>query len=359
MSNNYQTDLRTPVAMSASLRRTGSVTRSKSSMTPSVISKRSSAFLNASTPILDFGNVSPGIERDPMNEVAGLRSTIESLNKTNASLRSRIIDLENHIALNTGSEVERLSKELSTLEDLFASSQKANESHYAETERQKGYVKELENLLTTTLGSDWRESHDVYPPASTTTLVTASTPLPPPKPVNPLRHSVSFSGKRSTNKSHKRASSVMDLGLISLQAVKEDETNMDLTPTGALRKLSGSPSTQTKDKHNNEQQLSKYALTQTPEPKQGKPLPPTVSNYQRDDAHSRKTETHTSALAEVPITSNITSHATDVSIERNEQIGMMRKMLENQQKLLSDREKRLNSIIQVAKDKEERYATTI
>ncbi|WWC98865.1 hypothetical protein V866_005759 [Kwoniella sp. B9012] len=409
MSSSYPSNDHTPSGMSTSLRRTGSVTRSGNGMTPSINSKRGSAFLNASSTALEFGSNSPKAEGDLMNETAGLKKVVEGLNKTNTSLRNRIIDLETLIEHNTGPEVERLNKELATLEDLFAKSQKDNEAQYAESERQKAYVKELENLLTTTLGMDWQESHNIYPPAPTTSLVTASTPLPPPKPTHQLRHSVSFSNKRSSSKLHKRASSVMDLGLMSLQAVKEDDMGVDDTPTGALRKLSGSTSTSIKMKENEEKdkEQDRYILSHTLEANLS-----TSTTFQRSlkssstsrsqshsDLHTMDTDvTHhqsnkpeasrsdpttilpnvdinqlnkvlhlLSSLDPSTITNNLprargqsqdaqtSFHSAKLPQDRD-MFRSMRRILECHQKALTDRETRLNSIIQMAKEKEKRYA---
>ncbi|WVW79697.1 hypothetical protein I302_101667 [Kwoniella bestiolae CBS 10118] len=421
MSTSYPSNDHTPIGMSTSLRRNGSVTRSRSGMTPSVSSnKRGSAFLNVSS--MEFGSISPKPDGvgDLMNETAGLKKVIEGLNKTNGCLRGRITDLERLIEHNTGPEVERLNKELATLEDLFAKSQKDNEAHYAESERQKAYVKELENLLTTSLGMAWQESHNIYPPAPTTAIVTSSTPLPPPKPTHPLRHSVSFSNKRSSSKLHSRASSVLDLGLMSLQAVREDERGMEVddTPTGALRKLSGSTSTKNREKEKQNEDEEKhmqkddYILAHTPQPKlsasvnsnqtlktsssarlQDTNLPPdhptahvqpshsSVSSDPRDPAllsgvdvnqlnqvlqllsNLDPSKTMKSLLPnDHPRLETAKSHPPSAvlsnSNERNDHLGTMRRMLENQQKLLKDRETRLNAVIQMAKEKEERYAMT-
>ncbi|WWC59929.1 uncharacterized protein I303_102492 [Kwoniella dejecticola CBS 10117] len=397
--------------MTTSLGRTGSVTRSRNVMTPSVNSKRSSALLKAST-TMDFGALSPSVESDLMNETAGLKKVIEGLNKTNLGLRARIADLESHIEHNTGPEVERLSKELSTLEDLFASSQKDNEAHYAEGERTKAYVKELENLLTTSLGADWQESHKLYPPSVPSTVVTASTPLPPPKTTNPLRHSVSFSGKRFSSRLHKRASSVMDLGLIALQAVKEDDGRNDDTPTGALRKLSRSTSSKAPVSSIAQQErLDDKVLCATPQPSPSKLSSSTRSKTLEtnetniEEPSERRSEAagdndrskveqpnlDSAALSGIDVAalnqvlrtlsgldptemaalsssmkpantaiSKLPESPLDVSRrERNEHIGTMRRMLEDQQKILRDRETRLNDIIQLAKDKVMQYAIKI
>ncbi|KAK6906899.1 hypothetical protein I203_100888 [Kwoniella mangroviensis CBS 8507] len=409
MPTLYPSNDHTPSGMSTSLRRTGSVTRSRSGMTPSVASKRGSAFLNASSTTLEFGSISPGVEGDLMNETAGLKKVVEGLNKTNTSLRNRITDLEKLIEHNTGPEVERLNKELAMLEDLFAKSQKDNEAQYAESERQKAYVKELENLLTTSLGMDWQESHNIYPPAPTTAIVTSSTPLPPPKPTHPLRHSVSFSSKRSSSKLHKRANSVMDLDLMSLQAVKEDDMGVDDTPSGALRKLSGSTSAKANENEDKNKEKRRHLLSHTPEPKlstlttsqknlrspsTSKPKDQsnvdavhTVIRLQQPDGANTNRSGPTSIPPEVDIKqlnkvlhllssldpttiinglpraqsqspgAQASLHSTHSSQERD-MFNSMCRMLESQQQILSDRETRLNSIIQMAKEKEERYAMT-
>ncbi|XAO26865.1 hypothetical protein I312_105706 [Cryptococcus bacillisporus CA1280] len=50
--------------------------------------------------------------------------------------------------------------------------------------------RDLENLLTELAGPHWRIDHDVVSPhAPITNSVTASTPLPKPKPIHPSRHS--------------------------------------------------------------------------------------------------------------------------------------------------------------------------
>ncbi|WWC68941.1 uncharacterized protein I206_102877 [Kwoniella pini CBS 10737] len=365
MSASWHTNDHTPSGrgLSVPLRRTGSVTRSRSTLTPSVNSKRSSAFLNTSSNV-EFGVTSPGVASDLMNESAGLRKTIEGLNKTNLSLRSRIAELETHIDHNTGPEVVKLNKELATLEDLFASSQKANEAQYAESERQKGYVKELENLLTTSLGSDWQESHKLYPPLAPTTIVTASTPLPPPKAVNTLRHSISFNAKRSSKKLDRRASSVMDLGLVGLQAVQEENRNPDDTPTGALWKLSGS----IKPAH---ERLEEKVLCASPQPGPSTLLCSTKA--QEDSMAHSSSDAQTlsgidvnqlnqvlqmlSGLNPTKLTDLVSrnqsvskspdSSADNSRRERNDHIRTVRRILESQQKMLEERETRLRDILEM------------
>lgn len=56
-------------------------------------------------------------------------------------LRGRISELESAIDHGTGPEVERLTKEVSTLEDLLEETQRDNKAKHAESERQKQYVK--------------------------------------------------------------------------------------------------------------------------------------------------------------------------------------------------------------------------
>ncbi|WRT65404.1 uncharacterized protein IL334_002347 [Kwoniella shivajii] len=392
---------RTPNNMSTSLRRTGSVTRSRCTVTPSSTStKRSSASFATSTS-MDLGSTSASVESGLRDETAGLRKIIDGLNRTNASLRTRISELEKLIEHNTGPEVERLSKELSTLEDLFAGSQRDNEAQYAESERQKLYIKEMKNLLNSNLGSDWQHSHNLYPPAPTTTIVTPSTPLPPPKQSNVhiLRHSVSFSSKRPTSKLHRRASSVMDLGHVNLQAVKEDEVGMDDTPTGALRKLSGSTSSTRLESLNNrkkEEMVAQYEDDSQPKlltTKQDAQTVPSSTCAQKQPSNPDSNLNSSSAIlvptalsgvdinqlnrvlqllsSLTPATLSELSRSKEeseiaersrpydekIEKERKEHIGTMRKMLENQQQLLKERESRLSEIIRSAQEKERQYSS--
>ncbi|KIR52216.1 hypothetical protein I315_05166 [Cryptococcus gattii Ru294] len=92
------------------------------------------------------------------DEHVGLKRKDDGLNKTVAVLRSRVLELENSIDHCTNPEVEKLTKEVSTLEDLLdllEETQRDNEAKHAENERQKQYVKDLENLLTELAGPHW------------------------------------------------------------------------------------------------------------------------------------------------------------------------------------------------------------
>ncbi|WVF66726.1 hypothetical protein IAT40_001468 [Kwoniella sp. CBS 6097] len=383
--------------MSTSLRRTGSVSK-RPSATASITNKRGSAYLGAGGPMgmgMDFGAVSP----EPlMDEAAALRKIIEGVNKTNAALRAKISDLENHIEHGTGPEVERLSKELSTLEDLFMQTQRDNEAKHAEGERQKAYVKELENLLNTSLGPDWKESHNLYPPAATTTIVTPSTPLPAvkPTPSSSLRHSVSFSKRNTSGKVHRRASSAMDLNLMWLQAVKEDDAGVDDTPTGALRKLNGSVNGNMKVILNPLQDGALQSIKGgSGEPSMPAPSATSMSQLKSTAAPSKSssatttnpTSTNPSALAESidfdqlntvlemlssthlaktlsQLQSQTSLGQTHVSAPPSTDLGsdamdtqlkMIKRMLADQEKRLVEREAKLTSIIQMAEEKERKY----
>ncbi|WVQ83517.1 hypothetical protein IAT38_005658 [Cryptococcus sp. DSM 104549] len=190
----------------------------------------------------EFGGAAAGADEGEI--VTGLKRIIEGHTKTAASLRNRIADLELHIAQNTSPQLDALSREVATLEDLLAETQRDNETKHAESERQKAYIKDLENLLNTCAGPNWRADHDLNAPLGPSNSFPASTPLPKPKPQqqHPLRHSVSFSAKRSTSKLHRRASSVMDMGGMGggpLRAVEEAGEAVDTTSTGALKRLEG------------------------------------------------------------------------------------------------------------------------
>ncbi|WVQ94338.1 hypothetical protein IAU59_001417 [Kwoniella sp. CBS 9459] len=391
--------------MSTSLRRTGSVNNKRASAAPSFSSssKRGSAYLGASGPMnVELGGVSP----EPLlDEANALRKIIEGLNRTNSALRNKIGDLETNIEHGTGPEVERLNKELSTLEDLFARTQRDNETKHAEGERQKTYVKELENLLSTTLGPDWQASHNVYPPASTTTIVTPSTPLPGPRqaPTSSLRHSVSFSKRNTGKQVHRRASSAMDLKMMCLQAVREDESGLDDTPTGALRRLNGSihgggkgkelgPSntasqslvaqrvlmpdsssdamTSSQENQKATTQPVKSSTSPTIESPPSAPLGATVqessalpgvdmdrlndvlrmlSSSNISDSHS-----HLRSHAKQSSGSDASSTASTTA-DRDAQLKMIKCMLMDQERRLNEREARLTAIIQTAREKERRY----
>ncbi|OCF42509.1 hypothetical protein I317_03625 [Kwoniella heveanensis CBS 569] len=386
--------------MSTSLRRTGSVNiqtnTKRGSATGSLsVNKRGSAYLGVGGPVgVEAGAVSP---ESLMDEAAALRKIIDGLNRTNAALRGKISDLEIHIEHGTEPEVERLSKELFTLEDLFAQTQRDNEEKHAESERQKAYVKELESLLSTSLGPNWKESHNLYPPAATTTTVTPSTPLPAPKPApsSALRHSVSFSNKRSMSKVHRRASSVMDLNLICLQAVKEDDAGLDDTPTGALRKLNGSlngkarlgaplgdgPGCGKGQERISERPLEAFATPDISSKGKAFTAPiaddlhqsialgphapePALSAIDVDQLNSVLHLVSSADLVEA--LSQIRSHtkggsaparetATSKSATRDTQVKMIKHMLAEQEKRLIEREGKLLDIVKMAKEKEQRY----
>ncbi|WVR09764.1 hypothetical protein IAU60_006840 [Kwoniella sp. DSM 27419] len=230
--------LHTPYG-TASLRRSASLNKQFSAKDAHASNKRSSVYLTGQSPNPRLSLSSPN--KDSTDETTALKRSLESSNRVNQSLRTRIAELEQHVEHATGPEVERLAKELSTLEDLFAQTQRDNETKHAEAERQKVYVKALEDLLAANLGDDWRSSNHLFPPSSSVPLVTPSTPLPKPRTpaAHTLRHSVSFSSNRPLVHKHRRASSVMDLRLAGLQSVKEDDVGMDDTPTGAMRRLNG------------------------------------------------------------------------------------------------------------------------
>lgn len=97
------------------------------------------------------------------DENIGLKRVNDGLNRTVAALRSRVSELESAIDHGTGPEVERLTKEVSTLEDLLEETQRDNEAKHAESERQKQYVKDLENLLTELAGLHWRVGSQALP----------------------------------------------------------------------------------------------------------------------------------------------------------------------------------------------------
>ncbi|ODN76967.1 hypothetical protein L202_05530 [Cryptococcus amylolentus CBS 6039] len=207
--------------------------RLSTSATPSLVKRGSVIMMGEGA---EDGDVS--MEKEKIND---------GLNKTNNSLRIRISELETLIEQATGPEVERLSEEVLTLEELD------NEAKLTENEKQKQYVKDLENLLGTLAGPSWRIDHQLSAPsAPTTNICSASTPLPKPKPKqlsSSLRHSVSFSSGPPASRLHRRANSTMDLGSMmasvgagaGLGAVEEirESGGQDSTPTGALRRLNG------------------------------------------------------------------------------------------------------------------------
>lgn len=115
----------------------------------------------------------------------------------------------------------------------------------------------------------------VSPHAPTANNVTASTPLPKPKPIHSLRHSVSFSNTRSGSKLHHRRSSNLELAASSitlpgmaLQSVKEVGEADNNTPTGALKRLCVNSSTELKgmgqDTRKAKKELEDVALVKTP-----------------------------------------------------------------------------------------------
>lgn len=115
----------------------------------------------------------------------------------------------------------------------------------------------------------------VSPHAPTANNVTASTPLPKPKPIHSLRHSVSFSNTRSGSKLHHRRSSNLELAASSitlpgmaLQSVKEVGEADNNTPTGALKRLCVNSSTELKgmgqDTRKAKKELEDVVLVKTP-----------------------------------------------------------------------------------------------
>ncbi|KAL0242219.1 hypothetical protein I308_105848 [Cryptococcus tetragattii IND107] len=99
----------------------------------------------------------------PRDENVELKRKDDGLNKTVAALRSRVLELENPIDRGTSPEVEKLTKEVSTLEALLEETQPDNEAKHAENERQKQYVKDLENLLIELLGQVGVWVHRPFP----------------------------------------------------------------------------------------------------------------------------------------------------------------------------------------------------
>ncbi|KAE8540714.1 hypothetical protein D1P53_003078 [Cryptococcus gattii VGV] len=204
------------------------------------------------------------------DEHVGLKRKDDGLNKTVAALmvnfyqlRSRVLELENAIDHGTSPEVEKLTKEVSTLEDLLEETQRDNEATHAESERQKQYVKDLENLLTELAGPHWR-CHCLYPPSQTQTYPSFA----------PFRL---FFQQRSASKLHHRSSSTLDLAALGmtlsemgLHAVKEVGEGRNNTPTGALQRLCGNSSTELKaieqDTRKAKKKLKSMALVKTPEP---------------------------------------------------------------------------------------------
>ncbi|WVQ74381.1 hypothetical protein IAR50_003982 [Cryptococcus sp. DSM 104548] len=231
---------------SSTFQSTAPTKRLSTSATTNSLAKRGSVMKMG-----EDGGVNGGVSME--RECASLRKTNEGLNKTNNSLRARVSELESFIEQATGPEVERLSEEVLTLEELLSVTQRDNEAKWTENEKQKQYLKDLENLLGTLAGPSWRIDHSIPAPSvPTTNTCASSTPLPKTKPKklsNSLRHSVSFSSGRPALKLHRRASSTMEFSSMmasvgpgaGLGAVEEmgESGSQDSTPTGALRRLNG------------------------------------------------------------------------------------------------------------------------
>ncbi|KAK8861288.1 hypothetical protein IAR55_002107 [Kwoniella newhampshirensis] len=384
--------------MSSSLYRAGSISRgNRNSATPSSISAtRSSAYLNTPLGFLlekssqDGGNEDCAslkiILREQQHSNDALTRINEVLQKTTNSLRARNAELESYIEQNTGPQVEGMAKELSTVEDLLGQTQKDNEHKLAELDRMRQYTRMLESFISSNHGSNWRENHGLHPPPITTTIITSATPLPKPKPQTSaaLRHSVSLTGKRITSKPHRRASSVVDLGPPSLEAVREiGDDGLDGTPTGALRRLNGVSSVvndvgggEKRDAHQEEHKHSTPPVFVASPTKREEPSPVTAST-RPDETTAPENSTAMSTLdraqidralrilssfdpkdigtlAKLPSPSIRTSN----DQARQQQMRMVKRLVEDEERRLVERESRLCDLVTMAKAKEAKYAPT-
>ncbi|WWD16809.1 hypothetical protein CI109_101241 [Kwoniella shandongensis] len=389
----------TPTAtfnMTSSLHRSGSISRvnRNSATSSSIAAKRGSAYI-VSTPIgTDSGRLTElGEQSENCSELRNIIRELkhynealikknESLEKTSHSLRARNVELDTYINNNTGPEVQRLTKELTTVEELLVQTQRDNENKQTENERQRLYIKAMESFMNTNHGSSWREDHQLYPPQATTTLVTPATPLPKPRvqPSSTLRHSVSFSSKRPTSsRPNRRASSIMDLGTMSLQAVREmGDDAADDTPTGALRRLNGVTNGGLRSKV--EVRSHSPMVPEPPVASEAKetsvssvqpmdlidallPQPKTSESQLIDPAQINQILQALSAANSglLPVADNLRTPLLQTAQSTNLQqapIEVIKGLLEAQEKRLTEREHRLNELISMARKKEAKYATT-
>ncbi|OWZ26160.1 hypothetical protein C349_07053 [Cryptococcus neoformans var. grubii Br795] len=318
------------------------------------------------------------------DENIGLKRVNDGLNRTVAALRSRVSELESAIDHGTGPEVERLTKEVSTLEDLLEETQRDNEAKHAESERQKQYVKDLENLLTELAGLHWRIHHDtISPHVPTANSVTTSTPLPKPKPIHSLRHSVSFSNARSARKLHHRtssssgmAASSMALRGMGLQAVKEANGADNNTPTGTLKRLCGNSSTESEkirqEARKAKRELEDVVLDKTPkphddlavieEPALSRATPglkscDVVDHEKLNQILGILLSLDPSKLLALNACPSAESHRCDEKTVRmrKQERTMLRRMLDGQEKRLGEREARLKWMVEMARAEEGKY----
>ncbi|ODN97242.1 hypothetical protein L198_03805 [Cryptococcus wingfieldii CBS 7118] len=322
-------------------------------------------------------------------ECASLKKINDGLNKTNNSLRIRISELETLIEQATGPEVERLSEEVLTLEELLSVTQRQagelsamdNEAKLTENEKQKQYVKDLENLLGTLAGPSWRIDHQLSAPSvPTTNICSASTPLPKPKPKqlsSSLRHSVSFSSGPPASKLHRRANSTINLGSMmasvgagaGLGAVEEmrESGGQDSTPTGALRRLNGGRSVSARPGTSATKELEEIRVPSSP-PVSHKRAAEQTSG--RDNGYVNTDQLNKvlhllSTIDPTTISSLVGRELQDQHRpgrgEMNEVTkgdkdrSILEKMFEEQERRLAAREERLDRLVQIVRIEEARY----
>ncbi|WVQ92122.1 hypothetical protein IAS59_005930 [Cryptococcus gattii] len=260
------------------------------------------------------------------DEHVGLKRKDDGLNKTVAALRSRVLELENSIDHCTNPEVEKLTKEVSTLEDLLEETQRDNEAKHAENERQKQYVKDLENLLTELAGPLWRI-----------------------------------------------AALGMTLPKTGLQAVKEVGEGGNNTPTGALQRLCGNSSTDLKgieqDTRKAKKKLVGMVLVKTPNPhndlalveertSSGTALKSCNIDYEKLnqvlDILSTFDPRKLSVFNAGPCTEPQQCDERAERMRRQER-AMLQRMFDEQEKRLSEREARLKSMVEMVRAEESKY----